>query len=90
VIIGVGRVSGPVVVSGPGGVAAQVLSGHSAGLAPLTGGGQIRPVRAAPLLPGRCGAPAVGLTALGDTLLRVSRFAGDLGSRWDLPKQQLP
>jgi acyl-CoA synthetase (NDP forming) len=90
VIIGVGRVSGPVVVPGPGGVAAQVLGGHSAGLAPLTGGGLIRPVRAAPLLPGRRGAPAAGLTALGDTLLRVSRFAGDLGSRCDLPKRQLP
>jgi hypothetical protein len=43
--------SGPVVVlSGPGGVAARVLSGHSAG-------GMIRPVRAAPLLSGRRGAP---------------------------------
>jgi hypothetical protein len=73
--------SGPVVVSsGPGGVAARVLSGHSAGLAPLAGaGGVIRPVRAAPLLPGRRGA-----------LRRVSRLAGDRSSRCDLPKQQLP
>jgi hypothetical protein len=75
--------SGPVVVSsGPGGVAARVLSGHSAGLAPLAGagaGGAIRPVRAAPLLPGRRGA-----------LLRVARLAGDRSSRCDLPKQQLP
>jgi len=75
VIIGVAPepVSGPVVVPGPGGVAAQVLSGHSARLAPLAGAGDlIRPVRAAPLLPGRRGVPAAGLTALSDTLLRVS------------------
>jgi len=93
VIIGAARepVSGPVVVPGPGGVAAQVLSGHSARLAPLTGAGDlIRPVRAAPLPPGRRGAPAAGLTALSDTLPRASRLAGDLSSRCDLPKRQLP
>lgn len=93
VIIGVARepVSGPVVVSGLGGVATQVLSGHSARLAPLAGAGDlIRPVRAAPLLPGRRAAPAAGLTAVSDALLRVSRLAGDLSSRCDLPKQQLP
>jgi hypothetical protein len=48
------------------------------------------PVRAAPLRPGRRGAPAAGLTALGGTLLGVSRLAGDRSSRCDLPKQQLP
>ena len=44
VIIGVARepVCGPVVVPpGPGGVATQVLSGHSARLAPLTGAGDL-------------------------------------------------
>jgi anti-anti-sigma factor len=84
VIIGVAPepVSGPVVVPGPGGVATQVLSGHSARLAPLTDAGDlIRPVRAAPLLPGRRGAPAAGLTAISDTLL---------GSRCDRAKRQLP
>ncbi len=93
VIIGVARepVCGPVVVPGLGGVATEVLSGHSARLAPLTGaGGLIRPVRAAPLPPGHCGAPAVGLTAVSDALLRVSRLADALGSRCDPAKQQLP
>jgi hypothetical protein len=84
-------VCGPVVVSGPGGVATEMLSGHNARLAPLTGADDvIRPVRAAPLLPGRRGAPAAGLTALSDTLLRVSRLADDLSSRCDPPKRQLP
>jgi hypothetical protein len=93
VIIGVARepVSGPVVVPGPGGVAARVLSGHSARPAPLAGAGDlIRPGRAAPLPSGRRGAPAAGLTALSGALLRVSRLAGDLGSRCDPAKQQLP
>jgi hypothetical protein len=70
-----------------------VLSGHSARLAPLTGadaGGLIRPVRAAPMLPARRAAPAAGLTAVSGALPRVSRLAGDLGSRCDLAKQQLP
>ena len=92
VIIGVVQepVFGPLVVSGLGGVATKVLSDHSAGLAPLTGasaGDLIRSVRAAPLLPGRRGAPAAGLTALSDTLLRVSQLADDLSSRCDPPKQ---
>jgi hypothetical protein len=90
VIIGVVQepVFGPLVVSGLGGVATKVLSDRSAGLAPLTGAGDlIRSVRAAPLLPGRRGAPAAGLTALSDTLLRVSRLADDLSSRCDPPKQ---
>jgi len=93
VIIGVARepVSGPVVMHGPGGVAARVLSGHSVGLAPLTGAGDpIRPGRAAPLPPGRRGAPAAGLTAPSGALLRVSRLAGDRSSRCDPAKQQLP
>ena len=95
VIIGVIRqpVSGPVVVFGPGGVATEVLSDHSARLAPLTGAGAdglIRLVRAAPLLPGHRVAPAAGLTALSDTLLRASRLADDLSSRCGPPKRQLP
>jgi hypothetical protein len=62
VIIGVVQepVFGPLVVSGLDGVATKVLSDHSAGLAPLTDAGAgdlIRSVRAAPLLPGRRGAP---------------------------------
>lgn len=90
VIIGVVQepVFGPLVVSGLGGAATKVLSDHSAGLAPLTGAGDLIPsVRAAALLPGRRGAPAAGLTALSDTLLRVSRLADDLSSRCDPPKQ---
>ena len=93
VIIGVARepVCGPVVVPGPGGVATEVLSGHSARLAPLTDAGDlVRSVRAAPLLPGHRGAPAAGLTALSDTLLRVYQLADDLSSRRDPPKQHLP
>jgi hypothetical protein len=42
-----------------------------------------------PLL-GHRGAPAAGLTALSDTLLGVSRLAGDLSSRCDPAKRQLP
>ena len=95
VIIGVARerVFSPVVVSGLDGVATEVLSDHTARLAPLTGGGAgglIRPVRAAPLLPGHRGVPAAGLTALGDTVPGVSRLAGDLGSRCGPPRRQLP
>ena len=93
VIIGMVRepVSGPVVVFKPGGAATEVLSDHSARLAPLTADahGLIRPVRTAPLLPGHRVAPA-GLTALSDTLLRVSRLAGDLSSRCGPPKGHLP
>ena len=90
VIIGVVQepVFGPLVVSGLGGVATKVLSDRSAGLAPLTGAGDlIRSVRAAPLLPGRRGAPPAGVTALSDTLLRASQLADDLSSRCDPPKQ---
>src|SRR5947207_6490344 len=61
--------------AGAGGVATKVLSDRSAGLAPLTGAGAgdlIRSVRAAPLLPGRRGAPAARLTAFSGTVLRVS------------------
>jgi hypothetical protein len=83
VIIGVVQepVFGPAVVFG---LAARLL------LTDAGAGDLVRPVRAAPLLPGRRGAPAAGLTALSGTLLRVSRLADDLSSRCDPPKQQLP
>ena len=70
-------VFGPVVVFGLGGIAAGVLDGHAARLAPLTGADAedlIRAIRAAPALLEQ--APGTG--ALRDTLLRVSRLAADL------------
>ncbi|HZC40730.1 MAG TPA: GNAT family N-acetyltransferase [Streptosporangiaceae bacterium] len=83
VIIGVVQdpVFGPLVVFGPGGVAIEVLGGHSARLAPLTGADAddlIRSVPAAPLLLGHRGAAAADLAALRDALLRVSALADDL------------
>lgn len=42
------------------------------------------------LLLGHRSALAADLTARSDALLRVSRLAGDLGSRCDPPKQHLP
>ncbi len=82
-IIGVVQepVFGPLVVFGLGGVATEVLGDHSARLAPLTdldANSMIHSVRAAPLLLGHRGTPAVDLAALADTLLRVSRLAADL------------
>jgi acyl-CoA synthetase (NDP forming)/RimJ/RimL family protein N-acetyltransferase len=74
-------VFGPLVVFGLGGVAADVLGDHAARLAPLTdvdAEEMIRGVRAAPLLFGHRGAPAVDTAALADLLLRVSRLADDL------------
>ena len=83
VIIGVVQepVFGPLVVFGLGGVATEVLGDHSARLAPLTGSdanSMIQSIRAAPLLLGHRGTPAVDLAGLTDTLLRVSRLADDL------------
>jgi len=74
-------VFGPLVVFGLGGVATDVLGDHAARLAPLTdvdAEETIRGVRAAPLLFGHRGAPAVDAPALADLLLRVSRLADDL------------
>jgi acyl-CoA synthetase (NDP forming)/RimJ/RimL family protein N-acetyltransferase len=74
-------VFGPLVVFGLGGVATDVLGDHAARLAPLTdvdAEEMIRGVRAAPLLFGHRGAPAVDTAALADLLLRVSRLADDL------------
>jgi acyl-CoA synthetase (NDP forming) len=74
-------VFGPLVVFGLGGVAADVLGDRAARLAPLTGAdatAMIAAVRAAPLLTGLAGGPAVDTAALAGLLLRVSRLADDL------------
>jgi acyl-CoA synthetase (NDP forming)/RimJ/RimL family protein N-acetyltransferase len=74
-------VFGPLVVFGLGGVATEVLGDHTARLAPLTDADalqMIRGVRAAALLFGHRGSPAVDTAALADLLLRVSRLADDL------------
>jgi acyl-CoA synthetase (NDP forming)/GNAT superfamily N-acetyltransferase len=74
-------VFGPLVVFGLGGVATEVLGDHAARLAPLTdtdAAQLISGVRAAPLLLGHRGSPAVDTAALADLLLRVSRLADDL------------
>jgi acyl-CoA synthetase (NDP forming) len=83
ILIGVVQepVFGPLVVFGLGGVATDVLGDHAARLAPLTdidAEQVIRDVRAAPLLFGHRGTPAVDTAALADLLLRVSRLADDL------------
>ncbi len=83
VLIGVVQdpVFGPLVVFGLGGVATEVLGDHAARLAPLTSADAdelIHSVRAAPLLLGHRGTPAVDIGALRDALLRVSALADDL------------
>jgi acyl-CoA synthetase (NDP forming)/GNAT superfamily N-acetyltransferase len=82
-IIGVVQepVFGPLVVFGLGGVATEVLGDHAARLAPLTEADAddlIHEIRAAPLLLGHRGRPAVDTGALRCTLLRISRLADDL------------
>jgi acyl-CoA synthetase (NDP forming)/RimJ/RimL family protein N-acetyltransferase len=74
-------VFGPLVVFGLGGVATEVLGDHIARLSPLTDTDaeeMIRGVRAAPLLTGHRGTPAMDTAGLADVLLRVSRMADDL------------
>ena len=83
VLIGVAQepVFGPLVVFGLGGVATDVLGDHTARLAPLTdldADEMIRDVRAARLLFGHRGTPPADVTALADTLLRVSQLADNL------------
>jgi acyl-CoA synthetase (NDP forming) len=83
VLIGVVQepIFGPLVVFGLGGVATDVLGDHTARLAPLTSTDadqMIRELRAAPLLFGHRGAAPADVSALADTLLRVSRLADDL------------
>jgi acyl-CoA synthetase (NDP forming)/RimJ/RimL family protein N-acetyltransferase len=71
---------GPLITFGPGGTATNVLAGHTARLAPLTttdADTLISSLRAAPL-PRGYHAPAAGLDALRNLLLRVSRLAEDL------------
>ena len=71
---------GPLITFGPGGTATNVLADHAARLAPLTttdADTLMSSVRGAPPLRGYR-APAVGLDALRDLLLRVSRLAEDL------------
>jgi acyl-CoA synthetase (NDP forming)/RimJ/RimL family protein N-acetyltransferase len=74
-------VFGPLIVFGLGGVATEVLGDHTARLAPLTdtdAAEMISGVRAAPMLLGHRGSPAVDTAALADLLLRVSRLADDI------------
>jgi len=74
-------VFGPLVVFGLGGVATDVLGDRTARLTPLTDAdadAMISGVRAAPLLLGHGGSPAVDTAALAGVLLRVSRLADDL------------
>jgi acyl-CoA synthetase (NDP forming)/GNAT superfamily N-acetyltransferase len=74
-------VFGPLVVFGLGGVATEVLGDHAARLTPLTdadASALIHSVRAAPLLLGHRGRPAVDTEALAGILLRVSQLADDL------------
>jgi acyl-CoA synthetase (NDP forming)/GNAT superfamily N-acetyltransferase len=82
VIIGVVQepVFGPLVLFGLGGVATDVLGDRSARLTPLTdteAAALIHSVRAAPLLLGERGTPAVDLLALQGILMRVSKLADD-------------
>jgi acyl-CoA synthetase (NDP forming)/GNAT superfamily N-acetyltransferase len=83
VLIGVAQepVFGPLVVFGLGGIATDVLGDHAARLSPLTDADAhelVHGVRAAALLEGFRGAPAVSTDALEGVLLRVSRLADDL------------
>ena len=83
VIIGVAQepVFGPLVIFGLGGVATDVLADHTARLAPLTNTDAdelIHSIRSAPLLIGHRGSPPADLSALRETLLRISRLADDL------------
>jgi acyl-CoA synthetase (NDP forming)/GNAT superfamily N-acetyltransferase len=73
-------VFGPLVVFGLGG-AAEALGDTTARLSPLTDAAaeeMISGGRAAPLLTGHRGVPAVDTAGLADILLRVSRLADDL------------
>jgi acyl-CoA synthetase (NDP forming)/RimJ/RimL family protein N-acetyltransferase len=74
-------VFGPLVVFGLGGVATEVLADHVARLSPLTDADahdMVSGIRAASLLTGHRGSPAVDTAELADILLRISRLADDL------------
>ena len=72
---------GSVVLLGPGGVQTDLLGDRALRLVPMTdldAGRMWRGLRAAPLLTGYRGAPAVDTAALEDLLLRLGRLAEDL------------
>jgi acyl-CoA synthetase (NDP forming)/RimJ/RimL family protein N-acetyltransferase len=74
-------VFGPLVVFGLGGVATEELGDHVARLSPLTdtdARDMVTGVRAAALLTGHRGSPAVDIAGLADILLRISRLADDV------------
>jgi acyl-CoA synthetase (NDP forming)/RimJ/RimL family protein N-acetyltransferase len=74
-------VFGPLIVFGLGGVASEMLGDRIARLSPLTDADaddMIGGLRAAPLLTGHRGSPAVDTAGLADVLLRVSRLADEL------------
>jgi acyl-CoA synthetase (NDP forming) len=73
-------VFGPLVVFGLGGVATDVLADRAARLAPLTdvdAAELVRAPRAAALLDGYRGRPAVDLAGLEDALIRLAELAAD-------------
>jgi acyl-CoA synthetase (NDP forming)/L-amino acid N-acyltransferase YncA len=73
-------VFGPLVVFGLGGVATDVLADRAARLAPLTdvdAAELVRAPRAAALLDGYRGRPAVDLAGLEDALIRLAKLAAD-------------
>ena len=75
------QVFGPLVLFGLARATADILADRAARLAPLTESDAddlVRAVRAAPLLLGRSGVPAVDLASLRGMLLRVSQLADDL------------
>jgi acyl-CoA synthetase (NDP forming) len=75
------RLFGSVVMLGLGGVQTDLLGDRTLRLVPLTdldAGRMWRSLRAAPLLTGYRGAPAVDVAALEDLLLRLGRLAEDL------------
>jgi len=75
------RLFGSVVMLGLGGVQTDLLDDRTLRLVPLTdldAGRMWRSLRAAPLLTGYRGGPAVDVAALEDLLLRLGRLAEDL------------
>ena len=75
---------GPVVMAGLGGVFVEHFGDVAFGLAPVTREralAMLRSLRAAPLLAGARGRPAVDEQALADALVRLSHLAFDLRDR---------
>lgn len=72
---------GPLVVFGLGGVASDLIADRAFRLVPLSvedAAGQVRALRASPLLTGYRGRPAADVAALEGVLLRLGRLAEDL------------